>query len=347
MDIVNVSYDKYLFTVGVMHPCMYASVVQNASLLLMLNVFVKQMKLPYECLAWSLVASIYIAGLTKIGISWSHPNVQRTMQAPDLGAFRSWSQFLRLGAPGMAMVCAEWWAFELLTVLAAGKGTDGIAAQTIIAQTSGVSFMVPLGMAISTSSLVGNTIGAGKVKTARALGTLALLTIFSIEICIGVVLHFFGRDYDRQFSRDPDVLDLAYAALPFLSLFVILDGTQCVAAGICRGLGKQYVGAISSFVCYYFFGLPVAYLLCYKLNFNVKGLLIGISTGTFLQCVAFMYLLFNQHRYMYRVVSGINKRVGSSDIRGPSFYGDGEAVQAKSSAPLVEEATESTGLLLT
>ena len=343
MDIVNVSYDKYLFTVGVMHPSMYASVVQNATLLLMLNVCVKWMQLPYECLAWSLVASIYISGVAKIGISWSHPNVKRTMQAPDLRALRDWPQFLRLGSPGMAMVCAEWWAFELLTVMAAGKGTEGIAAQTIIAQTSGVSFMVPLGMAISTSSLVGNTVGAGKVKTARALGTLALMTIFFIEICMGIILHFFGKNYDRQFSRDPAVLDLAFAALPFLSVFVILDGTQCVAAGICRGLGKQYVGAISSFVCYYFFGLPVAYLLCYTMNFNVKGLLIGISTGTFLQCVAFMYLLFNQHRYMYRVVSGIHKQVSNADIRGPSFCGDGDAV----SFTLVEEPTESTGLLLT
>lgn len=146
------------------------------------------------------------------------------------------------------------WAFELLTVLASGKGTDGIAAQTIIAQTSGVSFMVPLGMAISTAPLVGNLIGADNRKQAKVMSILALMAIFVIEIIIGIILHFFGYSYDERFSRDPAVLNLAFAALPFLSLFVILDGFQCVAAGICRGLGKQYIGAITSFICYYFVG---------------------------------------------------------------------------------------------
>ncbi len=152
------------------------------------------------------------------------------------------------------------WAFELLTVFASGKGTEGIAAQTIIAQTSGVSFMVPLGMSISTSPLVGNLIGADNRKQAKAMSILALMAIFVIEIIIGTVLHFVGHSYDERFSSDPAVLSLAFAALPFLSIFVVIDGFQCVAAGICRGLGKQYIGAISSFVCYYFIGDNIIYI---------------------------------------------------------------------------------------
>lgn len=346
MDVLNVAYDKYLMCLGVMHPSMYAAGIQNFSLLILLNIFVHGFHLPYSCLAWAWVLAIYIAGIFKFLISYKHECVQRSLQPLSSEAFTKWGAFLRLGAPGCAMVCAEWWAFELLTVMASGRGTEAIAAQTIVAQTSGVSFMVPLGMAISTTSLVGNAIGAGDIKLAREIGTLSLLTILALEFIIGIILHFVGRRYDEQFSTDPVALELAVDTLPFLSLFVILDGVQCVAAGICRGAGKQYVGAITSFLCYYFVGLPMAYFMCYSLDFNVKGLLMGISTGTFLQCIVFIYLLFYRYDFLYSKATEVFAHL---DIRGPSFYSDrGEASPRCCKEVLIAGgviATEKTRLL--
>ena len=321
MDVLNVAYDKYLMCLGVMHPSMYAAGIQNLSLFILLKIFVHGMHLPYSCLAWAWVLAIYIAGFSKFLISYKHHCVQRSLQPLSAEAFKHWGVFLKLGAPGCAMVCAEWWAFELLTIMASGRGTAAIAAQTIVAQTSGVSFMIPLGMSISTTSLVGNAIGAGDIKLAREIGTLSLLSIVSLELIIGIALHFVGRRYDEQFSTDPVVLKLAIDTLPFLSVFVMLDGVQCVAAGICRGAGKQYIGAITSFTCYYFVGLPMAYYMCYHQNFDVKGLLMGISTGTFLQCLVFMYLLFYRYDFLYSKAKGVFKHL---DVRGLSFYSDSE-----------------------
>lgn len=324
MDVLNVSYDKYLMCLGVMHPTMYAAGVQNLTLFILLNLFVHGLHLPYTCLAWAWVIAIYVAGISKVLTSYQHPCVQRSFQAPCAEAFKQWGLFLKLGAPGCAMVCAEWWAFELLTIMASGRGTEAIAAQTIVAQTSGVSFMVPLGMAISTTSLVGNAIGAGDIKLAREIGTTALLSITALEVIMGTALHFVGRRYDEQFSEDPTVLNLAMDTLPFLSLFVVLDGIQCVAAGICRGAGKQYIGALTSFACYYFVGLPMAYFLCYFMDFNVKGLLMGISTGTLLQCLVFMYLLFVRYDFLYSKAQGVFQHI---DVRGMSFISDVDPIR--------------------
>jgi putative MATE family efflux protein len=326
MDVLNVSYDKYLMSLGVMHPTMYAAGVQNLSLLVLLHVFVNMWHLPYSSMAYGWVLAIYIAGIVKFITSYGHHCVQRSFQAPSMEAFSKWGTFLKLGAPGCAMVCAEWWAFELLTIMASGRGTEAIAAQTIVAQTSGVSFMVPLGMSISTTSLVGNAIGAGDIKQARVIGTLSLISIVVFELFIGVALHFVGRTYDEQFSQDPAVLSLAMDTLPFLSLFVVLDGVQCVAAGICRGAGKQYIGAVTSFACYYFVGLPMAYYLCYRLEFDVKGLLMGISTGTFLQCLVFMYLLFVRYDFLYSKAKGVFKHI---DVRGLSFISQTDPIRCE------------------
>jgi MATE family multidrug resistance protein len=328
MDVLNVAYDKYLMSLGVMHPTMYAAGVQNISLLVLLHVFVNMLHMPYSCMAYGWVLAIYIAGIVKFITSYGHHGVQRSFQPPSVDAFKKWGEFLMLGLPGCAMVCAEWWAFELLTIMASGRGTEAIAAQTIVAQTSGVSFMVPLGMSISTTSLVGNAIGSGDIKQARVIGTLSLIIIVVFELFIGIALHFVGRSYDEQFSQDPIVLNLAMDTLPFLSLFVVLDGVQCVAAGICRGAGKQYIGAITSFACYYFVGLPLAHVLCYNLNFDVKGLLMGISAGTFLQCLVFMYLLFVRYDFLFSKTKGVFQK-HTIAIRGLSFISDTDPIRCE------------------
>lgn len=67
----------------------------------------------------------------------------------------------------------------------------------------------------------------------------------------------------------------------------------------------------------------MAYILCYKLDFSIKGLLIGISTGTFSQCLIFLYMLFAKQDYMYNKVEGVLLR-RISDVRGGSIYGDPE-----------------------
>ena len=32
-------------------------------------------------------------------------------------SLRRWGTFLRFGIPGMAMMCLDWWAFEVLTLI--------------------------------------------------------------------------------------------------------------------------------------------------------------------------------------------------------------------------------------
>ena len=43
-------------------------------------------------------------------------------------------------------------------------GTEQVAAQTIILQIASLSFMIPLGTGIATSSLVGNAIGGWDIR---------------------------------------------------------------------------------------------------------------------------------------------------------------------------------------
>jgi MATE family multidrug resistance protein len=231
MDVVNESYEKYLMSIGVMQPSMWANIAFNLLILVFDSLFVLVLRLDYEYLAWSWVLSVYISTVIQIVLSWSHPSVQRTLQPWDMKAWSNWGEYVRLGMPGTVMLCSEWWAYEILTVFASLLGTADVAAQTIILQTASLAFMVPMGIGIATSSLVGNALGARFKQLAIQLGKLSLVATFILELFIGTLMWFLGPLFVSLFTDDANVVHVANNAIPFLSLFTIIDGMQGVSSG--------------------------------------------------------------------------------------------------------------------
>ena len=44
------------------------------------------------------------------------------------------------------MICAEWWAFEIMAFVAARFGTISLASHAAVASMSNLFFMIPLGI---------------------------------------------------------------------------------------------------------------------------------------------------------------------------------------------------------
>jgi multidrug resistance protein, MATE family len=174
MDVINISFEKYLMSIGVVKPSMWCNISFNISLLLLNSLFVFVLHWDYTCLAYSWVISTYIMAAVQWSLSWNHPSVQRTLQPWSKDALKGWGQFVSLGLPGTVMLCSEWWAYEVLNLFASFKPTEAVgaavAAQTIILQTASLVFMIPLGLGVASASLVGNAIGAKKRALAIQLG---------------------------------------------------------------------------------------------------------------------------------------------------------------------------------
>jgi len=203
-------------------------------------------------------------------------------------SLQGWKQFFRLGVPGALMICLEWWCFELLVLFAGIVGTQHAAAMAIVYQTIALAYMIPLGLSIATSSLVGNALGANQPKLARQFGRAALCLIFAIEIVVGLLIYFGRELWVKAFTSDVEVVKLASETLPITAAFVLLDGMCGVSAGILRGSGKQYFGAIINFWAYYPFGIPFAFFLTFKLHLDIQGLMVGIGTANALQSLIFL-----------------------------------------------------------
>lgn len=69
---------------------------------------------------------------------------------------------LRIALPGAAMLCAEWWAFEILTLLAGLLSTTDLASSAITMNVETFAFMFPLTVSIAASTRISNNLGEGE-----------------------------------------------------------------------------------------------------------------------------------------------------------------------------------------
>ena len=61
-------------------------------------------------------------------------------------------------------------------------------------------------------------------------------------------------------------------------------------SGALRGAGKQVLGAVTNFICYYVIGLPIGICLALLANFGVVGMWIGIGIADILQVKNFTWV---------------------------------------------------------
>lgn len=69
------------------------------------------------------------------------------------------------------------------------------------------------------------------------------------------------------------------------------DGQVAVMSGCLRAAGRQGIGAIINWVAYWAFGLPVSWLLGFKLGWGVFGLRWGLTAAAGCQALVLHWLV--------------------------------------------------------
>ncbi|USP81199.1 putative transporter C11D3.06 [Curvularia clavata] len=190
--------------------------------------------------------------------------------------------FARLAFLGVIHVGTEWWAFEIVALVAGKLGTIPLAAQSVIMTTDQVMNTIPFGVGVATSSRVGNLLGARNAKgAARAANTAAVLSMVLGALVLAVLMGV--KDfYAKIFNDDQDVVNLTARVMPYVALFQIADGLNGSCGGALRGMGRQHIGATVNIVSYYCGALPLGIWLAFH-GWGLSGLWVG-------QCIA-LYLV--------------------------------------------------------
>lgn len=157
---------------------------------------------------------------------------------PRIDSFKAWGEYLSIAIPSACMICAEWWYFEILVILAGNMGVLQLDAQAIIMSTCGMLTMVALGMQSGIVALLGNAVGANNINAARQL----IKVITTLNVMIFGAMCFFAILFRYQiatiFTNDEEIIAILGKAYMIRLFFFFFDGIQCYMAGIIRALGK-------------------------------------------------------------------------------------------------------------
>jgi MATE family multidrug resistance protein len=87
-------------------------------------------------------------------------------------ALRDWGPFLRLSAAATAMIVADWWAYDILTLLAGLLPSPDVplAATGIIYNLNTIIFMAPFGLSYAVCARVGHHLGGARPRAAKLAG---------------------------------------------------------------------------------------------------------------------------------------------------------------------------------
>uniref|UniRef100_H3C2P8 Solute carrier family 47 member 3 n=1 Tax=Tetraodon nigroviridis TaxID=99883 RepID=H3C2P8_TETNG len=88
---------------------------------------------------------------------------------------QDWGPYISLAIPGMAMMCVEWWTYEIGSFLAGLINEVELGAQAIVYHLETIAFIFPLGFSIAGNVRVGNSLGAKNTEQAKLSAKSAML----------------------------------------------------------------------------------------------------------------------------------------------------------------------------
>jgi len=226
------------------------------------------------------VARIYMAGVLAVTLLW----VESKRLLPQwTGAvhidLRRVTALLKLGAPAATQILLEIGAFAAATALVARLGPVPLSGHEIALNCAALTFMVPLGISSAAAVRVGQQLGRRDSAGARRAGWSAIVLGAGFMTCSGLVFVSIPTWIARLFSPDPVVIRTGARLLLVAAAFQLFDGLQTVATGALRGAGDTKTPMLANFVAYWLIGLPVGYLLCFKLGWGAVGVWIGLCAG--------------------------------------------------------------------
>lgn len=211
-----------------------------------------------------------------------------------LGSLR---RLLAIGLPTAGSYGSEA-GFTLSIALMMGAfGASALAAHAVVNQVMYVVFMLSIGMSHATSVGVSEALGSkdwnGTLRVGRSGFCLGLVVVglFSVLFCLfpAPILRLFSLDQ----ATSVQAYNMALTLLMIAAIIQVFDFVQNIGVGAVRSVGRAGHGFWITIVCYWAFGLPLAWLLGSQTPLGAFGVWIGMGAGLVAAGIG-MVLLFER-----------------------------------------------------
>ncbi|KAI8649429.1 hypothetical protein NCS56_01491200 [Fusarium sp. Ph1] len=191
---------------------------------------------------------------------------------------RNLGVFARMAALGIVQLGTEFWAFEIIALIAGRLGELPLAGQSVLMTADQVLVTIPFGIGVATSVRVGNALGSKDKKSAERHAYTSIILSVTMASIILLILILSRNHFAKLFTADPETVYYVSHVLPWVALFQIADVINGSCGGVLRGVGKQHIGAAANLASYYAIALPLGACMAFK-GLELSGLWMGQCIG--------------------------------------------------------------------
>lgn len=196
----------------------------------------------------------------------------------------------RLGLPVALERTLTSLAQVVITSLIAGIGKVAVAANHLAVTAESLSYMPAYGIATAATTLVGQSVGAGRKDLAKRFARLISWLGIVIMTFGGLVLFLFAPQLITIFTSDPEVIDLGSQVLRIVAFAEPLFGASIVASGALRGAGDAKVPFLMSLGTMW--GVRVALSLLLVNSMGLVGAWLAMAAELCVRGLVFMIRLY-------------------------------------------------------
>ncbi len=168
----------------------------------------------------------------------------------------------KLGFPATISQSTRALGMTVMTFLVATFGTLTLAAYGIGTRILMFIIIPAMGVSMATSTLVGQNIGAGKLKRAENITKLSAMLSFVILTIVGIITFLFAEQISAFFI--PGQTETILASALFIKIMALtfgFIGIQMSLNGAFRGSGNTMISMTLSIISLWILRFPLAYIL--------------------------------------------------------------------------------------
>jgi MATE family multidrug resistance protein len=208
------------------------------------------------------------------------------LRRPDRVALR---QLLGLGLPIGAAIGVEVSGFSFMAIFISRLGTTPVAGHQIAINVVTLLFLVPLALGNASSTLVAQSLGAGRTRDAGRLGWHGLALGCAVAALMGGMVYLARQPLLGLYTRDAEVLAAALPLVAWVAVFHIADAAQTIAAFVLRAYKVAALPMVIYVAAFWGVGLGGGCVLAFDLPGGVPAALQG-ARGFWIACTAGLVL---------------------------------------------------------
>ena len=199
----------------------------------------------------------------------------------------------RLGIPVGLQLGGEMMAFACMAIMAGCLGASAQAAHAIVSNVLDIALGITWAIG-TTSILVSRPFSIRNTQALKEISIIGFLIVIFVYIMLTLRLLYSYRYIFVGYNTNQEVLGIAASLVVISAVFNLADSIYTIAIGILRGMQETFQPMVIAYLSNWLIGLPISYILAFKLTKGITGIWIGKTVAFALAALIFLLRFYQK-----------------------------------------------------